>query len=196
MIERLKNQKITAGQFRALLTLEGILVVLILALGYFGYQQYQLAQEAAGNLETQERRLTALKDDLLFFESSNNQQQLEEELAQLRAIPLPQRLPGVRQALDVGREITVFAQEQGLPLTSFDRVEIKLKLGEDLEFPAQSYSIIVRGQEAGLIAMLQLLKEFPTAKVRTLEFTRPPTAAEGARERDWEMKLNLDVVYR
>ena len=44
--------------------------------------------------------------------------------------------------------------------------------------------------------MLQLLKEFPTAKVRTLEFTRPPLPTEGNRERGWEMKLNMDVVYR
>ena len=196
MIDRLKNQQITAGQLRALLRLESILVVLVLGLAYFAYQQYQQAQEATENREIQQQRLAAVRDDLVFFESSNDKQKLEEEMAQLRSIPLPLGLPNYQQALEVGRTITTFAQEHDLPLTGFDQVEVRLPLGEDTEFPALRYTIIVKGDEDGLTDLLQLLKQNPTAKVTTLEFTRPPPDAEGNRQPDWEMKLDMDVIYR
>ena len=196
MIERLKNQQISASQLRVLLRLEGILVVLVLVLAYLAYQQYQQAQEATENRETQQRRLEALRDDLVFFETNNDKQKLEEELVQVRNVLPEQGLPNYQQALAVGRTITNFAQEQNLPLTSFDQVQVLLTLAEDAAFPALRYTIIVRGDEDGLTAMLGLLKQSPTAKVTTLEFTRPRGGGEADRQTLWEMKLDMDVIYR
>ena len=67
MIDRLKNQEISAAQFRVLLRLEAILVALVLVLAYFAYQQWQQAKETTDNRDTQQRRLAALQDDLVFL---------------------------------------------------------------------------------------------------------------------------------
>ena len=195
MINRLSNQKIGIQQLKSLARLEVALAVLVLAIAAFAYNLYQQAQEAKENQVTQDRRLTALQDDLIFFESNNDKARLQEELKNLRSTPAPASLPNYRAALSLGNRITEYAQGQELPLTGFDREDFAVKLGET-EYSAVKFTITAVGNEEQLTGMLELLKEFPTATVRTLNFVRPRTSAEDARSGNWQMTLNIDVIYR
>ena len=80
-------------------------------------------------------------------------------------------------------------------MTGFDRVDVAVKLGET-EYSAVKFTITALGNEEQLTGMLELLKEFPSATVRTLNFVRPQTSAEDARSGNWQMTLNIDVIYR
>lgn len=195
MINRLSSQKIGFQQLKSLARLEVALAVLVLALGAFAYNLYQQAQEAQANQVTQDRRLAALEDDLIFFDSNNDKEKLQEELRQLRSTPAPPALPPYRVALSLGNRITEYAQSQDLPLTGFDRIDFSTTVDET-EYSAVKFTVTVVGDEEQLTGMLELLSEFPTAMVRTLEFIRPLAGGEGARGSAWQMTFNVDVIYR
>ena len=195
MINRLSGQKTTVSQLKSLVRLEVALAGLVLVLAWFAYNLYQQAQDAEENQASQDRRLSALRDDLVFFESNNDKEKLQEELRQLRSTPAPPSLPPHRVALSLGNRITEYAQNEKLPLTGFDRLDFVTTL-EDTEYPAIKYTVTAVGDEKRLTGILQLLSEFPTAMVRTLEFIRPPPKGEATLAGAWEMKLNVDVIYR
>ena len=198
MINRPAIQRVSFQKLRPLARLEVALAVFVLALAWFAYNLYQQAQEAEENQANQDRRLSALRDDLVLFESNNDKEKLQEELRQLESTPAPPSLPSYTGALSLGNTITEYAQSQKLPLTGFDRVDFVATLDE-AEYPAVKFTVTAVGDEKRLTGMLELLNEFPTALVRTLEFIRPPPEGpegEDARAGAWEMKLNVDVFYR
>lgn len=195
MINRLSSQKITAQQLKSLARLEVVLAVLVLAVAVFAYNLYQQAEEAKENQATQDRRLAALRDDLIFFDRNNNQDTLQEELQQLRSTPAPSSLPPYRVALSLGTMITKYAQSQELPLTGFDRVDFVTTL-EEKEYSVVKFTVSAVGDEQQLTGMLELLTEFPTAMVQSLEFIRPLASGANARSGSWQMTLNVDVIYR
>ena len=195
MINRLSGQRFNVPHLKALARLEVALAGLVLVLAIFAYNLRLQVQEAEANQASQDRRLMAIRDDLIFFDSHNDRGKLQEELIQLRSTPAPPSLPPHRVALSLGNRITEYAQSQELPLTGFDRVEFVTTLDET-EYSAVKFTVTAVGDEKRLTGMLELLSEFPTAMVRTLEFIRPLPADEDARAGTWQMTLNVDVIYR
>ena len=80
-------------------------------------------------------------------------------------------------------------------MTGFDRVDFVTTL-EETEYTAVKFTVTAVGDENRLTGMLELVSEFPTAMVRTLEFISPPARGEDAPAGAWEMTLNVDVIYR
>ena len=195
MLSRLSNQKISVDQIRALIRLETALAALLLVLVYYGYDLYQKAGEAVENQATQDRRLSALRADLVVFETDNDKAKLQEELRALRAVEAPQALPSARVAAALGDTITEYAQSERLPLPGFEQVDIVSMIGE-VEYPAVKFSITALGNEERLTGMLELLAEYPTAMVETLEFIRPLDEEGSSRPGAWEMNLVVNVIFR
>ncbi len=195
MIGRLSNPKNAVHRLKSLARLEVALTVLVLALATFAYHLYQQAQNAEDSRAAQDRKISTLKDDLIFFQSDNNKEKLREELRELRSTPAPPSLPSEQVALSLGSTITEYAQNQKLPLTGYDRMVFVTTLGE-AEFSAVKFTVTAVGNEERLTGMLQLLSDHPTALVQTLEFIRPLVEGEEARDGDWRMKLDVDVIYR
>ena len=195
MINRLSNQRNSVQQLKSLARLEVGLAGLVLVLAVFAYNLYQQAQEAQDNQAAQDHDISVLRDDLVYFENNNDKEKLLEELEQLRAMPKPVSLPGHGVALSLGNAITEYARRENLPLTGFDRVDFVTTVGE-AEFSAVKFTITAVGDEKRLTGILQLLREFPTALVRTLEFIRPLAEGEETLAGAWKMTLNVDVIYR
>jgi len=169
--------------------------VLVLGLAGYAYNLYQQARDAESSQAAQDRKLSTLRDDLVFFESDNDEEKLREELKALTSTPAPPSLPSEQVALSLGGAITEYAQDQKLPLTGYDRMVFLTTLG-DAEYPAVKYTVTAVGGEEKLTGMLQLLSGHPTALVQTLEFIRPPDDGEEASGGHWRMKLDVDVIYR
>lgn len=195
MISRPSNQKNTVHRLKSLARLEVALAALVLVLAAFAYHLYQQAQNAEESQATQDHKISTLRDDLVFFESNNDKEKLQEELRRLRSTPAPPSLPSQRVALSLGDAITEYAQSQKLPLTGYDRMVFVTNLGE-AEYSAVKFTVTAVGNEERLTGMLQLLSGHPTAMVQTLEFIRPLVEGEKPRDGDWQMKLDVDVIYR
>ena len=195
MISRPSNQKNTVHRLKSLARLEVALAALVLVLAAFAYHLYQQAQNAEESQATQDHKISTLRDDLVFFESNNDKEKLQEELRRLRSTPAPPSLPSQRVALSLGDAITEYAQSQKLPLTGYDRMVFVTTLGE-AEYSAVKFTVTAAGNEERLTGMLQLLSGHPTAMVQTLEFIRPLVEGEKPRDGDWQMKLDVDVIYR
>ena len=187
----------SSEQLKALRRPETVLAALVLLLAVYAYTLYQSAQEAEQAKTENAGGVTAATQKLIIFQRNNDRAKLLDRLAQVNAEPEPEVLPTYEDALALDDLITAYSDDLGLPLTGFERIDTLKTIGER-EFPAVSYSIVVRGDEQGLTGMLGLLEQFPTALVRTVEFNRPlvDEDVDQSTVPAWEMILELDIVYQ
>jgi len=179
----------TLERLRPLLRMEVAVVLAFLILAYVWYTQQQQLDDARAEESRLERNLSAVRVDLQFQDPNRNLGALQEKLAGLLAAEVLQPLPSREMALRFGEEVLVYAQDQQLGLPKFGRAETIGVFGEQ-EYSAIRYLIAARGTTDSLVGVLELLRDFPTAKVQALHFVRPIE-----RPKSWEMNLELDVFY-
>lgn len=187
----------SSEQLKALRRPETLLALLLLVMAVYAYTLYQSAQAAQQSKEELDTKTGVATQNLINYRQNNDRASLQEELEQVQAEPEPKFLPAYEDALALDTLVTTYSDDLDLPLTGFERVDTVQTIG-DSEFPAVSYLIVVRGDEEGLTGMLSLLNRFPTALLRTVEFNRPVVDEEDeqATVPAWEMKLELDIIYR
>jgi len=183
------NQFPTLQRLRPLLRIEVGILVVVLVIALIWYNQNQQVGDARDEESLMVQKINAANDDLAVFEQTNARAALEEELAQLQSEQKPVVLPTRRDALRLNDELLAYADDQQLGLPAYHRKEMTVTSAEQ-EFPAVRYSIVAQGSAAPLVGMLELLRDFPSAKVQLLQFVRPPEGQD-----IWEMSLELDVFY-
>lgn len=118
---------------------------------------------------------------------------LEETLGTLKApVPATQgSLPSRFDAQGLGIRFTEYVTEPGrdVRIGSFDSVESSFNAGAQV-YPVLSYTIEAKGPKNSLIGLLGLLKEYPSALVQALTFSR-----DAVDETQWVMKLGLVLFY-
>ena len=188
------NQKITLQQLVTLLRRTDRLVLilgLVAALAaYYGYTQYREAGEARDELSSIDNRFLVVDDDLQYMRDNDETPFLQQRLEEERAKPEIQGLPSKDEAGEFSSAIVSYAASLELPLSTFERSERSVLIGET-EYPAIHHSMEAQGNTAALNGLLQLVSEFPTAKVLELAITR----IEGS-QAQWAMEMELDVFYR
>ena len=187
------NQRLTVRQLiNLLLRLDRISLILGLTIfisTYYGYSQYQQAGEMGDELDALEKRFQVVQDDLDYLEANDETAALNATLEREKAQPQPLSLPTRDQAQVFSADIVAYAAGQQLPLTTFDRTETLVPVG-DKEFPTLHHSVQAEGSRDTLTGILQLVGEFPSAKVRDLVFSRV-----GGGQDQWLMAMELDVIY-
>ncbi|MCI0780006.1 MAG: hypothetical protein J4O03_02325 [Chloroflexi bacterium] len=166
-----------------------ILGLTIFIATYYGYSQYQLAGEMGEELDALERRFQVVQDDLAYLEANDETAALNATLEREKAQPQPVSLPTRDQAQVFSADIVAYAAGQQLPLTTFDRIETLVPVGKQ-EFPTLHHSVQTEGSREALTGILQLIGEFPSARVLDLVFSR----VGGGQDR-WLMAMELDVIY-
>ena len=173
-----------------LLTCDGLNVldyrVLLANPRFFREGQVSNTREELSSLEG---RFKVLEDDLAYLEANDETDSLQARLAVERAKPQPQALPSQVDVQDFSNALFGYAATQGLSFSTFDKVDTSVSIG-DTSYPSLRHSLEAQGTGAAQTGLLQLISEFPTAKVLDLVFTRAGNPAE------WHMRLELDVFYR
>ena len=186
-------QRLTVRQLiNLLLRVDRISLILGLTIfiaSYYGYSQYQQAGVVGEELDALERRFQVVQDDLNYLEANDETPALNATLERERAQPLPLSLPTRDQAQVFSADVVAYAAGQQLPLTTFDRTDSVIPVGNK-EFPTLHHSVQAEGSRDALTGILQLIGEFPSAKVRDLVFSR----VGGGQDR-WLMAMELDVIY-
>ena len=165
------------------------LTLAVLVTSYFGYTEYVGVTETREELSSLEGRFKVLEDDLAYLEANDETDSLQARLAVERAKPQPQALPSQVDVQDFSNALFGYAATQGLSFSTFDKVDTSVSIG-DTSYPSLRHSLEAQGTGAAQTGLLQLISEFPTAKVLDLVFTRAGNPAE------WHMRLELDVFYR
>lgn len=161
-----------------------------LVLAYVGFSQYRGAGQAEAELAALEKRFRVAEDDLAYLLANDDTPTLKQNLEAERSMPESQTLPSRSEASDFSGAIVEYAAIKGLPLTTFDRTDTSVAISGK-EFPSLRHSVEAQGPGATLEGLLQLVNEFPTAKVLELNLTRVAQARS-----QWAMALELDVFYR
>ena len=187
------NQRITLQQLVTLLR-QGDRVARILGLAavvvaYYGFTQYQEVGEARDRLSSIESRVQVVEDDLVYLRDSDEATFLRQNLEVERSKPEPQSLPSKEEAGEFSSDMISYAGDQELTLGTFERSDESVLIGET-EFPSIHHSMEAQGNAVALIGLLQLVSEFPTAKVLDLAINR----VEGS-QTEWTMGFELDVFY-
>ena len=188
------NQRITLQQLVTLLR-RADRVALILGLvavvaAYYGFTQYREVGEARDKLSSIESRVQVVEDDLAYLRDSDEAAFLQQNLEEERSKPEPQGLPPKVEAQEFSSAIVSYAAALELPLSTFERSEVSVLISE-VEYPSIRHSMEAQGHSVALIGLLQLVSEFPTAKVLELEINR----VEGSQTL-WTLEMVLDVFYR
>jgi len=187
------NQSITLRQLSALLyRVDRLILVLglvILVVAYVGYNQYRETTAAQEELATLTSRIRVIQDDLAYLQANDQTAALRGQLEGERSKSQPQALPTRPAAREFSEKVVNFAAENGLPFNTFDRVDASVPIGTK-EFSSLHHSLEVQGSGEALSGLLQLVNEFPTAKVLELSFTRAGDRSQ------WQMTLEMDVFYR
>ena len=187
------NQGITLRQLSTSLhrvdRLTLILGLVILIVAYAGFNQYKKATAAQEELSSLTGRIQVVQDDLAYFQANDETAALRQKLETERSKSPPQALPTQSAAREFSAKILSYAAEKGLPWTTFDRVDVSVPIGTK-EFNSSHHSLEAQGSGDALSGLLQLVSEFPTAKVLELSFTR------GSDRSQWQMTMEMDVFYR
>ena len=183
------NQFPTLERLRPLLRIEVAIAVVILVVAAIWYNQSQDVSDAQDRESSLDAKLRAARADLRIQNSNDDANELRDEIARLESEQRPLSLPSRDEAMRLGQEILFYADAQQLNLPVFGREESVATLG-DQDYTSIRYSLAAQGSTESLAGVLQLLRDFPTAIVQTLNFIRPP---EGLNS--WEMTLELDVFY-
>jgi hypothetical protein len=165
------------------------LAIAVLALGYFGYTQYLVATESRDELASLDGRFTVVDDDLAYLEANDETTSLQQRLDRELAKPAPQALPSQAAVGEFSNALFGYAAVQGLSFTTFDKIDTSVSIG-DTAYPSLRHSLEAQGTGQAQTGLLQLISQFPTAKVLDLVFTRSGNPTE------WHMRLELDVFYR
>jgi len=188
------NRQITLQQLVTLVRradrLALILGLVAVLAAYYGYSQYREASEARDKLASIESRFQVVEDDLAYLRDNDETPFLQQNLEVERSKPELQGLPSKDEAAKFSLAIVNYAADLGLPLSTFERSEESVLIGET-EFPSIHHRMEAQGDTVALIGMLQLVSEFPTAKVLDVVINR----FEGS-QNQWTMGLELDVFYR
>lgn len=166
-----------------------ILGIVAVAAAYYGFTQYREVGEARDKLSSIESRVQVVEDDLAFLRDSDEAPFLQQKLEVERSKPELQSLPSKEEAGEFSSAMISYAAAQDLTLGTFERSDETVLIGET-EFSSIHHSMAAQGNTIALIGMLQLLSEFPTAKVLDLAINR----IEGS-QTQWTMGLELDVFY-
>ena len=187
------NQRLTIRQLiNLVLHVDRISLILGLTIfiaTYYGYSQYQQAGEVGDELDALEKRFQVVEDDLAYLEANDETAALNATLDREKAQPVPLSLPTRDQAQVFSADVVAYAAGQQLPLTTFDRTETSVPVG-DKEYPTIRHSVEAAGSRDALTGILQLIGEFPSAKIRDLVFSRV-----GGGQDQWLMVMELDVIY-
>ena len=162
------------------------LTLAVLVTGYFGYTEYVGATETREELSSLQGRVKVVDDDLAYFEANDETASLQARLDSERAKPQPQSLPSQAAVREFSNSLLGY---QGLSFNTFDKVDTSVSIGETA-YPSFRHSLEAQGSGEAQTGLLQLISEFPTAKVLDLVFTRAGNPAE------WHMRLEMDVFYR
>jgi hypothetical protein len=165
------------------------LVIAVLAAGGYGYTQYVEATESKDELASLEGRFTVVDDDLAYLEANDETTSLQARLNTERAKPQPQALPSPAAVGEFSSALLRFGAEQGLSFPTFDKIDTSVSIG-DTAYPSLRHSVETQGTGEAQTGLLQLISDFPTAKVLDLVFTRAGNPSE------WHMRLEMDVFYR
>ncbi len=165
------------------------LIIAVLITGYFGYTKYVGATETREELSSLEGRFKVVDDDLAYLEANDETASLQARLDAERAKPQPQALPSQAAVGEFSNALFGYAAAQGLSFTTFDKTDTSVSIG-DTAYPSLRHSLEAQGTGEAQTGLLQLIGEFPTAKVLDLVFTRAGNPAE------WHMRLEMDVFYR
>ena len=165
------------------------LTLAVIVASYFGYTLYIGATETREELASLEGRFTVVDDDLAYLEANDETASLQERLDAERAKPQPQALPSQAAVREFSNALFGYAAAQGLSFTTFDKIETSVSIG-DTAYSSLRHSLEAQGTGEAQTGLLQLISEFPTAKVLDLAFTRAGNPAE------WHMRLEMDVFYR
>ena len=165
------------------------LIIAVLITGYFGYTKYVGASEASEELVSLEGRFTVVDDDLAYLEANDETTSLQARLDAERAKPQPQTIPSLAAVGEFSNALVEYAAAQGLSFTTFDKTDTPVSIG-DAAYQSLHHSLEAQGTGEAQTGLLQLISEFPTAKIQDLVFTRAGNPAE------WHMRLEMDVFYR
>ena len=183
------NQLPTLSSLRPLLRIEaGILAaVVVAAAAWFSFtQQGEKSLQQASALD---EKLKAVQEDLNLLADAAQRATLEANLRELQSNNRIAALPTQEDVSAFGDMVISYVYEQQLSLPIFGKSETKTMV-EDQEYSAIRYSMLARGEADAVVGLLALLRGFPTAAVRNLDFTRSEDEPD-----TWEMNLNLDLVY-
>lgn len=175
-------------QWRALLSMEAVLVLLVLAMA--GAVIYQ-AQKAAG-LRTEraavEGKLAEAQHSLDALKAGQDPALLRQQIQELQASPRP-ALPTRRNALAVSMALTDHIAQSGLRIVALSTAEGTIPGAREGEkVPVVKVSLEVEGPLTKLIVLFDVVDGFPTATVQRLEFS---PGGDGV----WDAKLELTVAY-
>ncbi len=173
-------------QWRALLSVEVVLVLLVLIMaGAVLYQAQQTAglrtERAAVEAKAAQAResLAALQDPAV----------LQKQLQELKASPQGQKLPTRRDALALSPSLANYAAQSGLLIVALNTGEGTIPgAGEGETVPTVMVSLEVEGPLARLVGLFSTVDGFPSARVQLLEFS---PGSDGV----WHAKLELAVAY-
>jgi hypothetical protein len=185
------NLRLSPDLLRTLRRPEAVLVVLILVVAAGWLYLDRQTKDAELEVSGLDRKSRAARDDLRVLEDNSNLAALQKELEQLRSAPRPVTLPSREDALKFLNEMPTYASEKGLPLSTFEFANASAGVA-GTDYPIVRYSVVARGTLEPLVGALKLLQDFPTATVQALRLTRFAAGGEG----QWEMKFDLDVLYR
>lgn len=178
-------------QWRALLSVEGALLLLVLIMA--GAVLYQTQQTAGLRTERAavETKLAQAKQSLASLKAGPDPAVLQQQIQALQASPPPgQTLPPRRDALALSTALTDYAAQNGLRIVALSTAEGTIPGAREGEkVPAVNVVLEVQGPLAKLIGLLRAMDGFPTAMVQRQGFS---AGGDGV----WHAKLELAMPYR
>ena len=184
------NHRFSWDKIRALRRLESLLVLFLLLALIVWFFVDSKANVADAELVSANNTFAAAQDDLRYWTNNFDQLALQEKLAALLSTPKPPALPTQQESLAFRTTFVAYASEQKLPLSSLEVSDITLRLG-DSEYSAVRYTVVVGGSLDSLVGALQIFESFPTATVRSMEFSRTQQEVD-----TWSLRITLDVVHQ
>lgn len=177
-------------QWRVLLTVEGVLLLLVLIVA--GGVLYQAPKTAGLRTERAavEAKLEGVQRTLNALMAGQDPDVLRQQIQELQASLTGQTLPTRREALELSTALTDYAAQSGLRIVAMSAAEGTVPgASEGEEVPVVEVSLEVEGPLAKLIGTLGAMDGFPTAIVQSLGIS---AGDDGV----WHIKLELVVAYR
>ena len=177
-------------QWRALLSVEALLLLLVLVIA--GAVVYQA--QGTGGLRTEgaamEAKLVAAQRSLATLKAERDPEALRKQIQELQASTMGRVLPQRRDALAVSTALTDYAVKSGLRIVALSTAEGTVPgAAEGEKVPTVNVVLEVEGPLAKLTGLLGAVDGFPSATVQRLGLS---AGGDGV----WHAKLELAVAYR
>ena len=166
---------------------EAAVAVLALALLAAGTYLFQERADALTEAEEINGQVAATRATIAALQEEGAKMDSRVVRAALDSEPLP--LPSAGEALDLSSRLTAYFTEAGLQVGTYSTGREFADLAGS-RYPAIGFAISATGVAPGLLGVLEIVQEMPTAFVRNLEFERDPNLSEW-----WVMTLDLVVVF-